>query len=57
MSVYGQKIDNFSLPKSFAPKLVMPTFGQGKFVRRVYGCQGIFDKFTRNNSRILAALT
>ena len=28
-----QKIDNISLPRSFAPKLVMPAFGQGKFVR------------------------
>jgi hypothetical protein len=28
-----QKIDNFSLPRNLVPKLVMPTFGQGKFVR------------------------
>jgi hypothetical protein len=31
--VYEEKPDNFSLPRSLVPKLVVPAFGQGKFVR------------------------
>ena len=41
------------LPSSLVPELVMPAFGQGKFVR-VYGRQGKFDKRTRNTSMVLA---
>jgi hypothetical protein len=48
--VYGKKLI-FSLPRSLVPKLVLPTLGQGKFVR-VYGRQGKLDKCTRNTSMI-----
>jgi hypothetical protein len=48
-----QRIDSFSLPRSLVSKLVMPGFGQGRFVR-VYGRQGKLDKCTRNSSMVLA---
>jgi hypothetical protein len=52
--VYGKKMrDNFSLPRHLVPKakLVMPAFGQGKFVR-VYGRQGKLDKCTKNTCMV-----
>jgi hypothetical protein len=53
-SCVGQKIDNFSLPRSLVRKLVMPVFRHGKCVR-VYDRQGKFEiKCTRNTSMVLA---
>jgi hypothetical protein len=42
-SCVRQNFDNFSLPRSLVPKLIMPVFEQGKFVR-VYDLQGNLDK-------------
>jgi hypothetical protein len=46
--------DDFFLPRSLGPKLVMPAFGQEKLHVRVYGRQGKLDECTRNTSMVLA---
>jgi hypothetical protein len=43
LTTFTFKIDNFSLLRSVVSKLVLPAFGQGKFVR-LYGCQRKVDK-------------
>jgi hypothetical protein len=52
-SCVWQKIDNFSLPRSLLPKLVVSAFGQGKFVRVSVAKENL-TKCTRNISMVLA---
>ena len=54
-SCVGQKIDNFSLPRSLCSKAGHASFSTRKICSYVYGCQEKFEiKCTRNTSMVLA---